>query len=165
MRLRIIWSRTSQNGRWGVQVVAPADAPDIGWGVTAIRGHITALGQTNGADCFRLDPDDDADTFIVFGDDLSPVDGADTVYHDDLQGGRTATILIARPWALWRQYGYKRRDADFQTVTDDGQIRVVDPAIALAQGLVLPDDDSYPRHIDAPKMTTFGDILKRVIDQ
>ncbi len=165
MSLKIIWHKTSQNGRWGVQVVAPSDAPDICWGQAAIRGHITALGHTNGIDAFRVDPDNTADTFVVFGDDLAPVDGADTVYHDDLQGGRTATILIARPWALWRRYGYKRRDADFQTVTDDGKIRVVDPAIALAQGLVLPDDDSAPRRIDAPKMPAFGDILKRAIDQ
>lgn len=130
--MTVIYERQSQNGRRGVQVTAEADTR------FPARGQLQDLGTLAGVHCFSFTPTDE-DEWVVVGDDLEPLEGCVSVYHDDMQGGDVASLLVARPGAVWRQWGYKRRGSDFCVLSADGSVQEPPVSVLLAAGLVKPD--------------------------
>ena len=127
------WSST--NGRWGTQVVHP----DLGGEPRFSRGEGTlrALGRAGGMDCFEFTPGATG-VWVLAGGDLVPVAGCEAVHHQDLQSSDAVTFLVARPGALWREYGYKRRSCTVCMLAADGSVATPPPAVLLASGAVEP---------------------------
>jgi hypothetical protein len=141
--MKAIFKARSQNGRWGMQIVcaherevAPARTGDV------LQGSLKPLGRSAGTDCFEFVPigkGGDPETFIVIGSDLDQVQGpAKTVLSLDLQGNDQVTILVARPGACWKSYGYKRRGSSWQMLTADGTIETPPVGVLLAAGIIQP---------------------------
>lgn len=139
----------STNGRWGVQVVLPEGVEDLS---TPFRGRVQSLGRAGGLNCFAVQPPTpeseqhplrpEPETYVLMGDDLSPVEGCVVVHREDLQSNDYCTILLLQPGAIWRNYGYKRRRCTIYMLAQDGSVVTPPPAVLLAAGLMQPTTDS-----------------------
>ena len=103
--------RVSQNGRWGVELV---DWPESDWyGARGChRGAVKPLGVLSSVSTYQFVPDDQADTWVLVGEDVDPVEGATTVVSTDLQGNSYCSILLLSEYAILRRYQYKRRGSE-----------------------------------------------------
>ena len=122
---------TSTNGRWGAQLVHP-DGQKF-----PAQGTLRSLGRAGGLDCFEFAPAETG-TWIVTGDDLSPVAGCEVAYNASLQSSSSVTFLVARPGAIWKRHGYKGRSVTVVMLRPDGTVVRPDPATLLASGAIEP---------------------------
>lgn len=143
--MKEICRATSQNGRWGLALVSEGLQP--GCLRQPVQATITALGNAEGRDVFRLEPTDKPQWALV-GDDLEPLAGASVVIAQNLQGGDSVTLLLLSRQAIVRSYGYKRRSSTI-TYYEDGEAKNVPASVLLAIG-VLPETP-IPEPIPAPE--------------
>lgn len=123
---------TAQNGRDGVSVLLEQDG-DLRVGVPA-RGRLESLGRKAAHDCFKFAPDPEGPWVMLFKSDIEVPEGspARVVGSWDLQGNGAATLLVARPGALLRVWGYRRRDVEYRVLAPDGGLKVSPPAVVAA---------------------------------
>lgn len=143
IKMTIVFSARSTNGRWGVDVVSAT--PVQKW---PARGALVPLGRTAGVWAFRFDADESAASWVFPVErEYAPVEGATLAWSSDLQSGRVASVLVLGPTAVLRWRGYKGRSGGFELVRE-GRIEPLPPGIALALGLVEPG--TAPEPIPAP---------------
>ena len=129
--MKKVWSVTSTNGRWGIEIVSPAEG-EIKW---PARGTLKSLGSIEGRDVFRFDPDDGSQTWVLPGRDLEPLSGASTAIKMSLQSSDSGTIMILGPQAAVRSWGYKGRSSHV-TLYLEGVAQDCPASILLALGLI-----------------------------
>lgn len=149
----ILYKAVSQNGRWGVEVVSEGyffDGDKSPWTrgsqTCSLRAEVSRIGEVEGRDVFRAEPTD-KDQWLVTGDDLIPLVGAEYIKAIDLQGGDSSTLLMVGEQAIVRSYGYKRRSSQVLFL-DHGVETDIPASILLALG-VLPDTPD-PEPVPAP---------------
>lgn len=123
---------TAQNGRDGVSVLLQEEG-DLKAGVPA-RGRLESLGRKAAHDCFTFTPDESGDWVLLGKSSIEVPEGspARVVGAWDLQGAGEATLLVARPGAPLRFWGYKRRDVHYSIMTSDGSLKTAPPAVVAA---------------------------------
>lgn len=123
---------TAQNGRDGVSVLL-AEEGDLRAGVPA-RGRLESLGRKAAHDCYFFTPDPSGPWVMLVKSDVEVPEGspARVVGSWDLQGSGEATLLVARPGALLRFWGYKRRDVEYRVLTPDGSLKTAPPAVVAS---------------------------------
>lgn len=126
------YSKRSTNGRWGIQVLHPEGINME----TPQEGTLTSLGTSAGMTCFKFEPGQTG-TWVIAGDDMNPVAGCEAVVHMDLQSSDYVSILVCRNFAVWKEYSYKRRSAQFWMLKD-GKANYAETAILLDAGIVKP---------------------------
>lgn len=162
--MKEIFSARSTNGRWGVAVVTAQDiAPRPG---QPIPGRLVPLGQKSGMTVFMLEEAAAFEYVVIVDADASSRVGAATVYREDLQSNRYATLLHVREGGVWEVYGYKRRGSSLCAIVE-GERVPLSPAVALALGLVPPDRppaEPYVPH--APEVpSAFASALAAALEQ
>lgn len=148
--MKVVAKWRSQNGRRGLQIVS--DASEF---PAAAQGTLLSLGTTAGTTIFQFVPKD-GDNWIITGDDLEPVAGCSIVHSEDLQGGSCVTLLVARPGAVWRSYGYRRRGSAYMVLSKDGRIERAEPALLVAAGIVKPSPETVVAIPEPPQID--GDL-------
>lgn len=123
---------TAQNGRDGVSVLL-AEEGDLRVGIPA-RGRLESLGRKAAHDCYSFTPDESGPWVLLSKSNVEAPEGspARVVGSWDLQGNGEATLLVARPGALLRFWGYRRRDVEYRVLTPDGSLKVSPPAVIAA---------------------------------
>jgi hypothetical protein len=134
---------TAQNGRDGVSVLLEQDG-DLKAGVPA-RGRLESLGRKAAHDCFKFAPDQEGPWVLLVKSSVEVPEGspARVVGAWGLQGNGEATLLVARPGALLRFWGYKRRDVEYRVLMPDGGLKLAPPAVvaSLIGGEPTPVED------------------------
>lgn len=123
---------TAQNGRDGVSILLREEG-DLKAGVPA-RGRLESLGRKAAHDCFRFVPDSSGPWVLLSKSSVEVPEGspARVVGSWDLQGNGEATLLVARPGALLRFWGYKRRDVEYNILMADGSLKLAPPAVVAS---------------------------------
>jgi hypothetical protein len=123
---------TAQNGRDGVSVLLQQEG-DLKVGVPA-RGRLESLGRKAAHDCFKFTPDESGDWVLLAKSNVEAPEGspARVVGAWDLQGNGEATLLVARPGALLRFWGYRRRDVEYRVLMPDGGLKLAPPAVVAS---------------------------------
>jgi hypothetical protein len=123
---------TAQNGRDGVSVLLQQDG-DLRAGVPA-RGRLESLGRKAAHDCFKFTADPEGPWVLLSKSSVEVPEGspARVVGSWDLQGNGAATLLVARPGALLRFWGYKRRDVEYRILAPDGGLKLAPPAVVAS---------------------------------
>ena len=131
--MKAVLSARSQNGRWGVQIVSRDEEARF-----PAQGSLRPLGTSAGITCFEFVPGETG-TWVVTGEDLDNVQGPATVAAQiGLQGNGDITIIVARPGAAWKSYGYKRRGSSWQMLTGEGSVIEPPVSVLLAAGIIQP---------------------------
>lgn len=125
------FSHSSQNGRWGLAVVAPDDC-DIDR--SPAEGSLVSLGKIEGLDTYEFLPGKTGQWIKIF-EDAVPIVGAVVVKGHDLQGGNTATLVAMGPFAALKLYGYKRRSSSVVAYKNGKQVDLP-AAVMAAMGLI-----------------------------
>jgi hypothetical protein len=123
---------TAQNGRDGVSVLLQQEG-DLKAGVPA-RGRLESLGRKAAHDCYAFTPDESGDWVLLSKSNVEAPEGspARVVGAWDLQGSGEATLLVARPGALLRFWGYRRRDVEYNILMADGSLKLAPPAVVAS---------------------------------
>jgi hypothetical protein len=131
--MKAVLNARSQNGRWGVQIVCKDEAARF-----PAQGSLRPLGRSAGITCFEFVPGETG-TWVVTGGDLDKVQGpVEVAAKEDLQGGDSVTVLVCRPGAAWRSFGYRRRGSSWQMLTGEGSIIEPPVGVLLAAGVIQP---------------------------
>lgn len=134
---------TAQNGRDGVSILLREEG-DLKAGVPA-RGRLESLGRKAAHDCFSFTADPEGPWVLLSKSSVEVPEGspARVVGAWCLQGNGEATLLTARPGALLRFWGYRRRDVEYRVLMPDGGLKVSPPAVvaALIGGEPAPVED------------------------
>lgn len=145
--MKLLAKNESTNGRWGMQIVCPDDYNGNG---SVHQGTLKSLGCIGGVDCFEFTPK--AGNWIIVGGDLTDKAGCSIAYKKSMQSGNYATILVARPGAIWTNSGYQGRSIDYYMLLPDGTAIKPDPAIMLAAGLIKAKEETEIEIPDAPEL-------------
>lgn len=136
---------TSQNGRWGLEVI---DLPESRF---PFRGTVERLGTLAGIKCLRAKPNETAGTWVLaVRAAVEAVMACSIVEQVSLQGGDAVSILIARPDAVWREWGYKGRSSYFLSLNKEGKVKELSPSVLLAAGLIEPDEAPEATQVAPP---------------
>jgi hypothetical protein len=156
-----LFTARSTNGRWAVAIVSEQPVADT---FKPIAGRLVPLGEKSGVTSFRLD-DGQAGEFVVIAADAKARVGAVVIASVDLQSSRSVTLLHVREGGVWEEFGYKRRSSHLYAIAE-GQRVELSPALALALGLVTPDQ---PVVEEVPKTPTvesaFAAALKAALNK
>lgn len=152
--LKDLFSCSSVNGRWGVDIVGSINENEI-VPTVPFRGKLVDLGEHNGRKVYRLDSGDDVFVLDVGGSVLDCLVGAKKIYDIGLQGDDEFSLVAIRKsgYSLIRSWGYKCRSSEFITFMDGHRIELPESvlvAMKLVPGVVekevsveFEDDDTY----------------------
>lgn len=134
--MKLLVSKMSQNRRWGIQIVSRDET--LQSDLSMYKGTIRDLGTKDNIQVLEIVPRENS--FVVIGDDLEPVVGCNVVAYTSLQGYASVTVLVASLGAIWKHYGYKRRDKKYEGISHSGEYHyVIYTGVLVAAGVVKVD--------------------------
>lgn len=142
MNIAEVFKARSQNGRWGLSVVAYE-------GTTfPAEGQLQSLGTVEGKETYVFIPGPSRSWVLPMNEEAESIGGATVVACMDLQGGSFASLLLLSPLAVVRTWGYKCRSSRIWAFKE-GTLLNVPASVLAAQGLI-PTPDASPEPIPAP---------------
>ena len=123
---------TSTNGRWGLTVVHPNDVD-----ITAapVEGELESLGSIEGHKTFVFTPKAGTGRWYILEGDTECLAGCKIVTRVGLQSFREATLLVLRPFAAYKRFGYRRRSSRI-IAWRKGEPVELPPSVMAAMGLI-----------------------------
>jgi len=97
-----VCGQSSTNGRWGLRIVGPAGTK------FPAEGKLERLGEIGGYSTYRFIPGE-TDRWVLIGEDMTPLEGAEGVERMSLQSNNYISLVILGPDAVVEHHGYKRR--------------------------------------------------------
>lgn len=153
--IKTIFSVRSENRRWGVDIVGPAQLAKLSRPMM-FRGTLRPLGKVAGIETFAAEISETAETWVLavtgpsagIGGEIEPVWGARKIHQTALQGGRYATLLEVGPGAVVTAWGYMRRSRELWLLWQGRKVPAwesLDAATLAYHGLLEPADNNLEK--------------------
>jgi len=152
--MKVLFSRSSQNGRWGLEIASSTIES------LPARGTLGCRGEVAGRRCYVATADEDAPWILAFDASVEVVEGtgATLVCEMSLQGGRYVSLVLAHEGAIVKRYGYKGRSSRYCILGPEGHLETVPPVLLAAAGLA--GGDPFPVEAPPEASGAFAEALR-----
>lgn len=165
--MEILSKFVSQNGRWGLTLLAPEPILPIGgsyYGPTVYRGQAAEQSAVGGITGVIINPSAEGFVLVVKddGDSVTAMSGTVMVSTMGLQANGQVAVLNASPeGGLFKVTGYKGRSVTYWVIDETGSAVEADPALLVAKGVLRPKATPTPVAPPSPPSAALSAFLKK----